>query len=146
MSHTYDYPRPALAVDIIIYHANEDGEDSILLIKRGNDPFKDMWALPGGYVNEGERLIDAAMRELEEETTVKDVPLTQEGTYGDPGRDPRGWVVSVVHLAILTQKVKAKGQDDAAEAQWFKLSEIPTELAFDHRKIIDEIVGGGIAA
>ena len=100
--YTYKWPRPGLTVDACII-APRDSGPHVLLIKRKKDPFEGSWALPGGFVDEGERLIDAAARELKEETSVDPgkVPLEQVGAYGDPGRDPRGWTVSAVYCAIL---------------------------------------------
>ena len=128
------YPKPSLTVDLIIINQNRE----ILLIKRGKDPFKDKWAFPGGFVNENEPLEVAARRELAEETTIAEIgELHQFKTFGDPGRDPRGWVVTVAFAARVEQKLNAVGSDDAAEAQWFKLDELP-ELAFDHAQILEE--------
>jgi 8-oxo-dGTP diphosphatase len=102
MPHTYDYPRPALTVDAVIV-AKEAAVPQLLLIQRKIDPFKDAWALPGGFVNENESLDVAAARELEEETSVspKDVNLVQVGTFGDKGRDPRGWTVTVAYACVV---------------------------------------------
>lgn len=129
-----EYPKPSLTVDVIVVHDNE-----VLLIKRLNDPFKDSWALPGGYVDEGEDIIEAAARELSEETNIKDLPLNQMGTYGKPGRDPRGWVVSVAYWSKLETKPAFKAGDDAKEAKWFPLAELPN-LAFDHKEILNDFI------
>eukprot|EP00878_Enallax_costatus_P034302 GHUV01038025.1.p2 GENE.GHUV01038025.1~~GHUV01038025.1.p2 ORF type:complete len:147 (+),score=44.83 GHUV01038025.1:81-521(+) len=98
------------------------------------------WALPGGFVDEGEPLDTAAARELEEETSVnpKDVDLFQVGAYGDPGRDPRGWTVTVAYAAIVPgTELGVKAADDAAEASWYPVTSLP-QLAFDHKQIIRE--------
>ena len=95
--HSYEYPRPALTVDVVI--ATREARPRVLLIRRKKDPFAGSWALPGGFVDENERLADAARRELAEETGVTAADLEQLYTAGDPGRDPRGWVVSVAYLA-----------------------------------------------
>lgn len=95
--HTYEYPRPALTVDIAI--VTREAKPRVLLIQRKKDPFAGSWALPGGFVEENERLGDAARRELVEETGVAAGELEQLYTAGDPGRDPRGWTVSVAYLA-----------------------------------------------
>jgi 8-oxo-dGTP diphosphatase len=106
------------------------------LIKRKSQPFADHWALPGGFVDEGEILSDAARRELKEETGVAVEDLEQLYTAGDPGRDPRGWTVSVVFLARGdAKKLKAKAADDAADVGWFPLDE-PPPMAFDHAMIL----------
>lgn len=136
--YEYDYPRPALAVDIFAIKPVSGGF-RILLVERGNDPFKGAWAFPGGFVNAGESLMQAAQRELQEETSVDSNQLMQFRAYGDPGRDPRGWVVSVVFIAIVPEETEAKEGDDAAKAQWFSLEEINNlQLAFDHKQILNE--------
>ncbi len=132
---SYDYPRPALTVDIVI--ATREARPQVLLIRRKHDPFAGSWALPGGFVDESERLADAARRELEEETGLKVADLEQLFTAGDPGRDPRGWTVSVVYLArVELAQMKAVAADDAEEVGWFPLDELPA-LAFDHTMILD---------
>lgn len=132
----YDHARPGLTVDLVIIY-NFDDDLKILLIKRGNDPFKGSWALPGGYVEEGETISQAAHRELEEETGITDVELSQMGTYGDPGRDPRGWTATVVFMGHVAD-MEANAGDDAKEAKWFSMKELP-ELAFDHGKILQDL-------
>ncbi|HRT31038.1 MAG TPA: NUDIX hydrolase, partial [Anaerolineae bacterium] len=100
MPYTYDYPRPMLTVDIALARPGPRGPE-VLLIQRGHPPFKGAWALPGGFVEEGETLEQAARRELQEETGLTDLPLQQLAAFGDPGRDPRGWTVSVVFWSWL---------------------------------------------
>src|SRR5437868_6689419 len=95
--HSYEYPRPALTVDLVV--TTRETRPRVLLIRRKKDPFAGSWALPGGFVDENERLADAARRELEEETGLKVADSEQLYTAGDPGRDPRGWTVSVAYLA-----------------------------------------------
>ena len=98
---TYDFPRPALTADVVLF-AGPAEDLSVLLIRRGRPPFRGQWALPGGFVDEGERVIDAARRELLEETGIAwDEDLLQVGTFGDPGRDPRGWTASVIWAAYV---------------------------------------------
>ena len=135
MAHSYSFPRPAVTVDIIIFRLT-DKIPEVLLIKRGNDPFKDQWALPGGFVDKDEPLKKAAARELEEETGLKNILLTQMHTFGNPGRDPRGHTVSVVYVGYLTEPAKSKAGDDATEAEWFSIENIP-QLAFDHADILE---------
>jgi 8-oxo-dGTP diphosphatase len=131
---SYDYPRPALTVDVVI--CTREVRPRVLLIKRKKDPFVSRWALPGGFVDEGESLSDAARRELKEETGVAVEELEQLYTAGDPGRDPRGWTVSVAFLARGdAKKLKAKAADDAADVGWFPLDELPA-MAFDHAMIL----------
>ena len=112
-------------------------ETEVLLIRRKNEPFQGKWALPGGFVEMDETIEAGAERELWEETGIRGVSLEQFGTYGDPGRDPRGRVVGVVYWALLTEKPKETAGDDAAEAAWFPLDALP-EMAFDHDKILKD--------
>lgn len=131
---SYDFPRPALTVDVVI--CTRDDRSRVLLIKRKSEPYAGRWALPGGFVDEGEKLADAARRELKEETGVAVEELEQLYTAGDPGRDPRGWTVSVAFLARGdAKKLKAKAADDAADVGWFPLDELPA-MAFDHAMIL----------
>lgn len=95
--HSYDYPRPALTVDAVL--VTREPVPRVLLIQRKDDPFAGKWALPGGFVNENEPLPEACRRELVEETGVAVEDLEQLVAVGDPGRDPRGWTVSVAFLA-----------------------------------------------
>ena len=134
--HSYDYPRPAVTADVVLFDAREDGL-YVLLIKRLNKPFAGRWALPGGFVDKDEDLPDAAKRELEEETGITDVELKQIGAFGTPGRDPRGHTITVAFAAILNTATNAtpSAGDDAAEAKWFPVKKLP-ELAFDHNDII----------
>lgn len=133
--YRYDYPRPALTVDLVL--VSRDTVPRVLLIQRKGEPFAGAWALPGGFVNEGEGLAEAARREMMEETGVAVETLEPLYTAGDPGRDPRGWTVSVVFLARLdARKVKAQAGDDAAAVRWFRLDQLP-ELAFDHAMILE---------
>ncbi len=135
MSYTYTFPRPAVTVDIIIFRLS-DNNPEVLLIKRGNDPYKGHWALPGGFVDKDEPLETAAARELKEETGLTDILLTQMHTFGNPGRDPRGHTVSVVYVGYLTDESTARAGDDAAAAEWFKTDELP-DLAFDHDVVVE---------
>lgn len=132
---SYDYPRPALTVDLVV--ATREARPRVLLIQRKKDPFAGSWALPGGFVEENERISDAARRELVEETGVAVADLEQLYTAGDPGRDPRGWTVSVAHLAqVNPDDLKPVAADDASAVGWFPLDELPA-LAFDHAMILD---------
>lgn len=135
--YSYDFPRPALTVDVVL--ATREPRPRVLLIRRAKDPFAGRWALPGGFVEEDERLVDAARRELLEETGVAVDDLEQLCAAGDPGRDPRGWTVSVVFFARV-EVLEARGADDAAEAKWFRLDRLP-ELAFDHAEILKRAAG-----
>lgn len=135
MPFTYEYPRPALAVDCVVFGFDGNGLQ-ILLIRRGINPFTGSWALPGGFVHMEETLDQAARRELEEETHLHDVFLEQLYTYGNPDRDPRGRVVSVAYYALVRpDQHPAKGDSDAAEAAWHPIEKLPP-LAFDHAQIL----------
>ncbi|WP_010227639.1 NUDIX domain-containing protein [Gillisia marina] len=126
----------AITVDaVIIKDLNSSAK--ILLIKRKNEPYKNNWALPGGFLEAIENLEDAAKRELLEETGVEVEDLIQLKAYGDLNRDPRGRTVSIAFIGIVNKEVRIKAGDDAKEAVWFNLDELP-ELAFDHSEIIED--------
>ena len=128
-----DYKSPKLTVDgaIIV-------DKKILLIKRKNEPFKNKWALPGGFVEYGEKLENAVKREIIEETGLTTEILDLIGIYSDPKRDPRGHTVSAVYL-LKIKKGSIKSGDDASEAKFFNLENLP-ELSFDHNIIIKDIL------
>ncbi|MVX37263.1 NUDIX domain-containing protein [Myroides sp. LoEW2-1] len=127
-----------VTVDIVLLK-KENTEVKVLLIKRKNEPFKDKWALPGGFVDENEDLMVAAKRELLEETTIDCKSLSQLGAYGKPFRDPRSHVVSVAYIGLVDTNTKGKAADDAKELDWFSLDELP-ELAFDHGDILQDAI------
>jgi 8-oxo-dGTP diphosphatase len=132
--YCYEYPRPAVSVDMVI--VTREPRPRVLLIRRKNDPFVGMWALPGGFVDMDETLDAAAARELREETGVTAERLVQLHTFGDPGRDPRGRVITVAYLAeVDPTKLQPIAADDAAEVGWHDL-QAPPALAFDHDKIL----------
>jgi len=109
----------------------------LLLIKRKNDPFKGMWALPGGFVEDDEELEAAAIRELEEETGLKLPAMKQLYTFGKVGRDPRGRTISVTYYGFVNAgEHEVKGNDDAAEARWVNVKDI-TDMAFDHIEVLE---------
>jgi len=135
MAFTYEYPRPALTVDCVVFGFDAMGLQ-VLLIRRGVEPFLGAWALPGGFVLMEENLEEAARRELEEETGLKGVFLEQLCTFGEPGRDPRGRVVSVTFYALVRpDQHPARGDTDASDAAWFPAARLPA-LAFDHAAIL----------
>jgi 8-oxo-dGTP diphosphatase len=132
---TYDYARPALTVDAVL--VTREAAPRVLLIRRKKDPFAGSWAFPGGFVDENERLADAVRRELREETGLEVDEIEQLYTAGDPGRDPRGWTVSVAYLVrVDPAKLKPVAADDAEEVSWFPVA-TPPQLAFDHAMILD---------
>lgn len=139
MPFSYEHPRPALAVDCAVLGFDE-GDLKVLLIRRGLEPSKGKWALPGGFVRMEESVDEAARRELVEETGLKGVFLEQLYTFGEVRRDPRGRTVSVAYFALVKlaeQEVKAA--TDAQAAQWFLADQAPV-LAFDHAKILETAI------
>ena len=125
-----------VTVDIVIFTPRE-GSLQVLLVKRGVPPFEGQYAIPGGFIRGDESLEEAALRELHEETGVRNVFLEQLYTFGDPKRDPRGRVITVAYYALIaSDKLSLVAGADAAEAQWFPASSVPP-LAFDHKSILD---------
>lgn len=136
MSYTYEYPRPALTVDCVVFGLDED-ELEVMLIRRGLEPFAGRWALPGGFVHIDETLEEAARRELEEETGLRKVYLEQLFSFGAIDRDPRERVVTVAYYALVKlSDHKVKAATDATDAAWFSLGDLP-DLAFDHQHILE---------
>ena len=134
--HTYDYPRPAVTVDVVCFR-DSFASNHIGLVRRGAGPFKDDWALPGGFINLDESLEEGARRELEEETGVADVYLEQLYTFGEPDRDPRERVITVAWYALVpTDEIDIKAGSDAEGVSWIGMQDLP-ELAFDHQDILD---------
>ena len=133
---TYRYPRPMLTADSVVL-AELHTKLCVLLVRRKYPPYRGYWARPGGFVNPDEQALDAAKRELAEETGLKQVKLKPIGFFDTPGRDPRGWTVSVVHMGFVTaRKLKQLHPgDDAGEADFYPLR-TRTKLAFDHADII----------
>jgi len=130
--------KPLVAVDAIIEH-----DSRILLIKRKNKPFKDCWALPGGFIEYNESAEEAAAREAKEETGLSIKIISLLGVYSEPSRDPRGHVISICYVARCTRNAheSAKAGSDAKDAKFFYLKEIfNLKLAFDHNKIIEDYV------
>ena len=132
--YTYKYPRAALTVDAIVFVKN-DATTLVLLIQRGREPFKNKWALPGGFVDMDETLEKACIRELEEETGLQVEKMQQFRTYDAIDRDPRHRTISVIYSVEVEEQKPVKGSDDAAQAKWFSTDDLP-ELAFDHTEIL----------
>jgi 8-oxo-dGTP diphosphatase len=134
--YTYDWPRPMVTVDAVVF-TKADDKTKVLLINRGKEPFKGKWALPGGFIDMDEELEDAVVRELEEETGLTGVRLEQMRTFGTVGRDPRGRQITIVFMGIVTEEqTKIKAGDDAAQAQWFDIEKLPDDMAFDHDEVV----------
>ncbi len=135
---TYEYPRPALTADIVLFNLERT---QVLLIRRGNEPYKDCWAFPGGFFDMTDRDIEhTAARELQEETGLADIPLTMACVASREGRDPRGRTVSVIFTACVDPStISPRGGDDAAEARWWPLNALPP-LAFDHSEVLGRIL------
>ena len=142
MSYSYEYERPGLTVDCVIFGLDLDEQNlKVMLVERDVEPFAGGWAIPGGFVRNGETLLEAAARELREETGIADVFLEQLYTFGDPGRDPRGWVVSVAYYALVSpDKHLIHATTDARQARWFPVTSVPP-LAFDHAEILKTALG-----
>ncbi len=134
--YNYEYPRAAITADIIVF-LKEKESYKILLIKRAREPFKNTWALPGGFMDIDETIETTATRELEEETTLKNIELKQLYTFSKVNRDPRHRTVSVVFYGFTDKNnCNIIGSDDASDAKWYNISNLP-KLAFDHKNIIN---------
>lgn len=133
-----EYFKPSVTADVMVLRPGAQGLE-LLLIQRAHAPFAGSWALPGGFIEADEQLIDSARRELHEETGLQLQELYFFGVYGAPGRDPRGRTITVAYSALLEADAAAdaKGLDDAADARWFDCQQLPV-LAFDHAQIIAE--------
>ncbi|MDB9493163.1 NUDIX domain-containing protein [Spirulina major CS-329] len=138
MAYCYDFPRPALTVDCVVFGLDEQNSLKVLLIRRNLPPFKGEWALPGGFVRSDETLEQSARRELGEETGVKDIFLEQLYTFGAVERDPRDRIITVAYYALvnLTEHT-INATTDADEAKWFPIDALPS-LAFDHLHIFQQ--------
>ena len=128
----------SVSVDCVIFSVNSKRE-KILLVKRKADPYKDSWAIPGGFLHDEEPLEDGAARELKEETGLDIKQIHQIRAFGKPNRDPRGRTISVAFYGVVSSEEKVEGADDAAEARWCPLDELP-DLAFDHSEIVNAAV------
>ncbi len=134
--YCYEYPRPALTTDCVIFAYCESGL-KVLLIERGFDPYKGKWAFPGGFLNMDEDAETGAKRELFEETGLQNIKIEQLYTFSEVNRDPRGRVISIVYFAIVPlKKHNSIAGDDAKKVKWFNIKDLP-DLAFDHQEIFD---------
>lgn len=137
MSHTYAYPRPAVTTDAVLF-SKHLGIWHVLLIQRKHDPFKDAWALPGGFLDEFEDPSHGVARELEEETSLRGIGLNPLGFWGRPDRDPRGHTISLAYWTVVDGgRLDPVAADDAKHLEWHPLESLPP-LAFDHAEIIAE--------
>jgi 8-oxo-dGTP diphosphatase len=138
MSSSRQHERPSVTVDVVLIALGEE-QPKVLLVKRKRPPFEGSWAIPGGFVEPGEPLEAAARRELREETGATPLHLQQLHTFGDPGRDPRGWTISVAYVALLNPEdvggAQLEAGSDAGDLGWFDLDH-PPSLAFDHAAIL----------
>jgi 8-oxo-dGTP diphosphatase len=138
-AETYDpsrYDRPSVTVDVVIFTL-QGGELHVLLVQRKHWPFEGHWAIPGGFVNMDEGLDQAARRELEEETGVRDIYLEQLYTFGHPKRDPRTRVISVAYIALVSADTQTlRVSDESTNVSWFPVRRLPGALAFDHDSIL----------
>ena len=144
------YDRPSVAADVVVFSVMKDDECEdarrlqekklkILLIRRGGFPYKGSWAMPGGFCRKGEDVIDSARRELCEETGIDDAYVKLVGVYGEPGRDPRGWVISSTYMALMNGRdCRLKAGDDAQDARWFtvELTDVSTEVSGTGEEIV----------
>ncbi len=131
--YAYQYPRASVTADAVLF-AECEGQMYVLLIQRGNDPYKGYWAFPGGFLNMDETVARCAERELEEETGIVLTGMQLAGVYSDVERDPRGRVITAAYTAMTTMP-EATAADDAAAAKWWPLNDLPP-LAFDHETIL----------
>ncbi len=137
LKYCYKYPRPSVTTDCVIFGIGKE-EMSVLLVKRGNDPYKGRWAFPGGFLNMDEDAETGARRELKEETGLEADVIEQFGTFSAVNRDPRGRVISIAFYALVP-KEEVHGADDAVDARWFSIEDMP-DLAFDHAQIFQKAI------
>ena len=135
--YIYDWPRPTVSADAVVFTFSRN-KAKLLLVNRRYEPFKDQWALPGGFVGIDEELEDAVARELEEETGMVDVRLEQMRAFGKCGRDPRARQITIAFMGIATKgQNKIRAGDDAAKVRWFDIEKLPKDMGFDHEEIAE---------
>ena len=132
--YTYKYPHPAVTTDCVIFGYDVREGLSVLLVQRGIEPYKGRWAFPGGFLQMDEDADAGARRELKEETGFEAASIRQFGTFTAVDRDPRERVITIAYMALV-RKGGVRGGDDAADARWFPVSDVPA-LAFDHDRIL----------
>ena len=137
MSYTYEYPRPAVTADCVVI--TKEDSPKVLLIQRGGEPYKGCWAFPGGFMDMDETAEQCAVRELKEETGLIVNDIKQIGAYSKVDRDPRGRTVTIAYLALIDLPVSVTADDDASQARWYPLSDLPN-LAFDHADIMNDAI------
>ena len=131
------YELPLVTVDIVVFTVQDD-RLKVLLIQRKRDPFKHMWAIPGGFIHMEESLKEAAVRHLRDETNIRDIFLKQLGAFGDPSRDPRARVITVAYYALVSSdRLQPRAKDNAENIDWFCVTDLP-DLAFDHHRVVDK--------
>ena len=135
--YAYRWPRASVTADAVLF-AEKEGQMYVLLIQRGNEPYKGYWAFPGGFLNMDETVARCAERELEEETGIVQTGMQLVGIYSDVERDPRGRVITAAYAAMTTMP-EATAADDVAAAQWWPINALP-KLAFDHDKILADAI------
>lgn len=137
--YVYEWPRPMVTVDAVVF-STAGPRPKVLLIKRGREPNKGLWACPGGFLEIDEELLEATARELEEETSLTGVELKQMHTFGNIGRDPRGRLITIAYIGVIDAEPDVSPGDDAQDAKWFYIDELP-EVAFDHKMVVDMAIG-----
>lgn len=135
MTYSYSHPRPAITTDAVIFSIDADDQLHILLIQRKNEPFKDQWALPGGFVNMDETLEECVAREVKEETGLEGIRFYQLEAFSTVDRDPRDRIITMAFWGFCDDCHHTNPASDAVDARWFDLAHLPA-VAFDHEKII----------
>jgi 8-oxo-dGTP diphosphatase len=144
MSYTYEYPRPAVTADAVIFRVIDYDKLAVLLIQRQNEPFKGHWALPGGFIDENETLEQCVEREVKEETGITGVKFYQLEAFSNPDRDPRQRTITVAFWGFCHKNPALSSGSDAAVAKWVEINEVP-DLAFDHDQILKKALVRALA-
>jgi 8-oxo-dGTP diphosphatase len=144
MSYSYEYPRPAVTADAVIFKVADYDRLNVLLIKRQNDPYKDQWALPGGFIDQNETLEQCVEREVKEETGISGIKFYQLEAFSQPERDPRHRTITIAFWGFCKDESDMAAGSDATTAKWFEINEVP-DLAFDHEKILKKALVRALA-